>query len=157
MKTIISLIILLILLCPSQLHRTAEAQYTKTTLLSDGEIKSLASEISGLVAKDTVTELSRHHRVQASSGFSHAAQFIASKAKQYGLEQVEIERYPADGEKTYYTLKSTPGWEAERGQMWEAEPRKIKIADYDEMRVALADYSQSADVTAPLVERRRGD
>lgn len=152
MRIIVSLIILLILLCPSPLDRTAEAQHTKTPLLSDAEIRALASEISGLVAKDTIIELSRHHRVQASSGFSHAAQFIASKAKQYGLEQVEIERYPADGEKTYYTLKSTPGWDAERGQMWEVEPGKTKIADYDEMRVALADYSQSADVTAPLID-----
>ena len=168
MRKILSLIALLILLCPfdiyssataqraeaqrSDARRSVESQYTKTPLLSDGEIKALASEISGLIAKDTVTELARHHRVQASSGFSHAAQFIASKAKEYGLEQVEIERYPADGEKTYYTLKSTPGWEAERGQMWEVEPRKTKIADYDEMRVALADYSQSADLTAPLID-----
>ncbi|HEX5736078.1 MAG TPA: DUF4910 domain-containing protein [Blastocatellia bacterium] len=152
MRIIVSLIILLILLCPWPLDRAAEAQHTKTPLLSDAEIRALASEISGLVAKDTIIELSRHHRVQASSGFSHAAQFIASKAKEYGLEQVAIERYPADGEKTYYTLKSTPGWDAERGQMWEVEPRKTKIADYDEMRVALADYSQSADVTAPLID-----
>jgi aminopeptidase YwaD len=156
MRKIVSLIVLLILLCPLQqavvAERPPEAQYTKTPLLSDAEIKALSSEISGLVAKDTIIELSRHHRVQASSGFSHAAQFIASKAKEYGLEQVAIERYPADGEKTYYTLKSTPGWEAERGQIWEVEPGKAKIADYDEMRVALADYSRSADVTAPLID-----
>lgn len=158
MRKIVSLFALLILLCPLHLEpaalaqRPAEAQYTKTTLLSDGDIKALASEISGLVAKDTVVELSRHHRVQASSGFSNAAQFIASKAKEYGLEQVEIERYPADGERTYYTLKSTPGWEVERGQLWEMEPGKTKIADYDEMRVALADYSQTSDVTAVLVD-----
>ncbi len=163
MRKIVSLLVLLILLCPlhsnpaaAPAQRPVEAQYTKTTLLSDGEIKALAAEISGLVAKDTVVELSRHHRVQASSGFSNAAQFIASKAKEYGLEQVEIERYPADGEKTYYTLKSTPGWEVERGQLWETEPGKTKLADYDEMRVALADYSQSADVTTSLVQCRRG-
>jgi hypothetical protein len=154
MRKVVSLFALLILLCPphANLAAQAQAQYTKTPLLSDGEIKALAAEISGLVAKDTVVELSRHHRVQASSGFSQAAQFIASKAKEYGLEQVEIERYPADGEKTYYTLKSTPGWEAERGQLWEVGPTKTKVADYDEMRVALADYSQTADVTASLLD-----
>src|SRR6185503_20407554 len=117
-------------------------QYNKTALLTDREITALAAEINGLIAKDTVIELARNHRVQASIGFSHAAQYIASKAKEYGLEQVEIERFPADGQKTYYTLRSTPGWEAAGGELWE---NKTKVADYDEMRVALADYSRSAD------------
>jgi hypothetical protein len=137
-------------------QRSTETLHSKTPLLSDSDVRSLAGEISGIIAKDTVIELARHHRVQASSGFSHAAQYIAARAKEYGLEQVEIEHFPADGEKTYYTLKSTPGWEASRGQLWETEPRRAKIADYDEMRVALADYSQTADVTAPLVDVGQG-
>src|SRR5438552_2694597 len=132
--------------------QSREKQFTKTTLLSDKEVAALSAEISGVIAKDTVTELARHHRVQASSGFSQAAAYIASKAKEYGLEQVQIERFPADGQKTYYTLKSTPGWEAERAELWETEPRMTKIADMGEMRVALADYSRSADVTGSLID-----
>jgi hypothetical protein len=129
-----------------------EAGYTRTSLLSDKEIAALGAEINGLIAKDTVTELARYHRVQASAGFSRAAQYIASKANEYGLDQVQIERFPADGRKTYYTLKSTSGWEAERAELWEVEPRKPQVGDWEEMRVALADYSQSADVTAALVD-----
>ena len=131
---------------------SGEPGFTKTSLLSDKEITALGAEINGAIAKDTVTELSRHHRVQASSGFSRAAQYVASKAKEYGLDHVQIERFLADGQKTYYTLKSTPGWEAEHAELWEIEPRKAKVADWEEMRVALADYSQSADVTALLVD-----
>src|SRR6185295_8033592 len=96
--------------------------------------------------------LARSHRVQASSGFSRAAEYIAAKAKQYGLDQVQIERFPADGEKTYHTLKSAPGWEAQTGELWEIEPTRTRIADWDEMRVALADYSQSANATTTLVD-----
>lgn len=129
-----------------------EARYTKTALLSDKEVVALAQEINGSIAKDTITELARYHRVQASSGFSRAAEYIASKAKEYGLEQVQVERFPADGQKTYYTLKSTPGWEVRGAELWETAPRRVKVADYDEMRVALADYSQTADVSAPLVD-----
>lgn len=136
----------------SAVGQSPEPGYTKTSLLSDKEIAALAGEINGAIAKDTVTELSRYHRVQASSGFSRAAEFIASKAKEYGLDQVHIERFPADGQRTYYTLKSTPGWEAERAELWEVEPRKARVADWEEMRVALADYSQSADVKAELVD-----
>lgn len=129
-----------------------QGQFTKTSLLTDKEVAALAAEISGLIAKDTVIELARYHRVQGSSGYARAARYIADKAKEYGLEQVQIERFPADGEKTYYTLKSSPGWEAERGELWEIQPNRIKVADWDEMRVALADYSQSAEANTTLVD-----
>ncbi|HKY04481.1 MAG TPA: DUF4910 domain-containing protein, partial [Blastocatellia bacterium] len=153
------LIVFLLLNHTPALARSAHANapdngstFTKTPLLSDKEVAALGAEVSGLKAKDTVIELTRHHRVQASSGFADSARYIASKAKEYGLEQVEIHRYVADGRKTYHTLRSTPGWEAERGQIFEVEPRRVKLGDYDEMRVALADYSQSAEVTAQLVD-----
>jgi aminopeptidase YwaD len=157
MKRLPSLVALSLLLiqgiAPANLAADSEdSSYTRTPLLSDKEVAALGSEISGLMAKDTVNELARFHRVQASPGFSRAAEYVAEKAKEYGLEQVQIERFPADGEKTYLTLKSTPGWDAERAELWEIEPNRSKIADYEEMRVALADYSQSADVTAPLVD-----
>ena len=128
-------------------------------LLPERQILSIASEINGLIAKDTVEQLSRFHRVQASSGYDSAARYIADKAKEYGLEQVQILKFPADGIKTYDTLKSSVGWEADLGQLWEVSPNKskVKIADYDEMRVALADYSQNADVTADLVDVGAGD
>ena len=156
MKKFVLFLLLVFLLIQSTFITAAQPasdnQFSKTSLLADKEINALAAEINGLIAKDTVAELARNHRVQASSGYAHAAQFIAAKAKEYGLEQVQIERFAADGKKTYYTLKSTPGWEATSAVLWETEPRRIKVADYDEMRVALADYSQSADVTATLVD-----
>src|SRR5205085_9836801 len=157
MKKLAGLLGLILLLNQTALVMVTTAQsrgdgFTKTSLLADKEINALAAEINGLIAKDTVAELARNHRVQASSGYAHAAEFIAAKAKEYGLEQVQVERFAADGKKTYYTLKSTPGWEATAAQLWETEPHRIKVADYDEMRVALADYSQSADVTATLVD-----
>ncbi len=152
MKRTVLLLLLFILSIQSPMVARQRSGYTKTPLLADKDITALSSEINGHIAKDHVTELARHHRVQASSGFSAAAAYIAARAKEYGLEQVQVERFAADGEKTYHTLKSTPGWEAERGQLWEMEPRKTSIADYDEMRVALADYSQTADVTAQLID-----
>lgn len=158
MKTRVVLLIAALLL--SSVPDRAQAQrskpfapgYTKTPLLADKEMEALAAELNGLIAKDTIIELSRHHRVQGSSGFASAAQFIAARARDYGLEQVNVERFAADGAKTYHTLRSTPGWEATVGELWESAPRRAKIADYEEMRVALADYSQSAEVQAALVD-----
>jgi len=124
--------------------------------LPDAQVASIGAEISGIRAKDTIIELGRRHRVQASSGYDKAAAYIAEKAKQYGLEQVQIERFPADGKKTYYTLKSSIGWDADSGKLWELSPDHRVLADYDEMPVALADYSQTADVTAELVDVGQG-
>lgn len=156
MKKFVVLPLLGLLLLQATLVATAKPPrdnpFSKTSLLSDKEVNALAAEINGMIAKDTVTELARNHRVQASSGYAQAAQFIAAKAKEYGLDQVQIERLAADGKKTYHTLKSTPGWEATSGVLWEMEPRRVKVADYEEMRVALADYSRSADVTAALID-----
>src|SRR2546422_258472 len=156
MKRIASVLILSIVLAQlfagSVAGQAQQARFTKTALLSDREVAALGAEISGVIAKDTVIELARSHRVQASSGYSRAAEYIAAKAKEYGLEQVQIERFPADGEKTYYTLKSATGWEAQSAELWETEPNKVKIADWEEMRVALADYSQSATTTTTLID-----
>jgi aminopeptidase YwaD len=127
------------------------------TLLPEREVAAIGAEINGLIAKDTVAELGRYHRVQASSGYNSAALYIAAKAKQYGLDQVQVLKFPADGAKTYYTLRSSVGWEADLGQLWEVSPKPRKVADYEEMRVALADYSQSADVTADMVDVGAGD
>src|SRR5215469_2979983 len=124
--------------------------------LPQSQVNSIAAEISGIRAKDTVVDLGRWHRVQASAGYDKAAQYVAEKAKQYGLEQVQIERFPADGKKTYYTLKSSVGWDADSGKLWELSPDHRVLADYDEMPVALADYSQTADVTAELVDVGQG-
>jgi len=156
MRKFVSIIFLFVFLIQSfaatAIAQAQQNRYTKTSLLSDKEVTALGAEISGAIAKDTVVELARSHRVQASSGYSRAAEYIASKAKDYGLEQVQIERFPADGEKTYHTLKSAPGWEAQSAELWEVEPVKSKIADWSEMRVALADYSQSANATTTLVD-----
>ncbi|MBI3652322.1 MAG: DUF4910 domain-containing protein [Acidobacteria bacterium] len=162
MKKLILLIVVAIFfaqlqpLTASAYQQATDNSYSKTALLGDKEILALGAEINGLIAKDTVTELARFHRVQASTGFLSAAEYIAAKAKEYGLEQVKIEHLVADGEKMYHTLKSTPGWDADSAVLWEVAPRKTKIADYEEMRVALADYSQSAEVTAALVDVGNG-
>ena len=58
-----------------------QVRYTKTALLSDREVTALAAEINGSIAKDTVVELSRYHRVQASSGFRTQPSMSPQKRK----------------------------------------------------------------------------
>lgn len=156
-RTRLALLPVIAALLLAMVPRGGSAAATADALLPDNQLHAIAEEINGLIAKDTIIQLGRYHRVQASSGFEQAAQFVAERAKSYGLEDVHIERFPSDGRKTYYSLKSTPAWEAESGQLWETGPKPQKIADYGAMKVALADYSQSADVTAELVNVGQGD
>jgi aminopeptidase YwaD len=128
----------------------------KTTLLSDAHLAAIVAEASGSLAKDTVVALGEMHRVQASAGFHSAAEYVAARAREYGLDEVRVESFPADGTTTYGTFRSYYGWEAESGVLDEIAPRSETIADYSKMRVALADYSNDANVEADLVDVGQG-
>src|SRR5690242_16069456 len=131
---------------------TASAQPPKTTLLPDAQLTAITAEASGSLAKDTIVALGRFHRVHASPGFHEAAEYVASKAREYGLQDVHIESFPADGKTTYNTFRSYLGWEASNGVLTEVAPRQIVIADYSKSPVALADYSNDSDITADLID-----
>ena len=124
--------------------------------MPDSQLNAIASEASGSLAKDTIVALGRFHRVHASPGFHEAAEYIAAKAREYGLEDVHIESFAADGKTTYNTFRAYLGWEAENGVLSEIAPRSQAIADYSKMRVALADYSNDANVTADLIDAAAG-
>ncbi len=128
------------------------SQTPKTSLLPDSQLAAITSEASGSLAKDTIIALGRFHRVHASPGFHEAAEYIAGKAREYGLEDVHIESFAADGKTTYNTFRSYLGWEAASGVLTEIAPHREVIADYSKMRVALADYSNNAAVTAELID-----
>lgn len=124
----------------------------KTALLPDDRLAAIVAEASAAPVKDAVATLAQWHRVQASAGFHDAAAFIAARARAYGLEDVTIHSFPADGVTRYGTFLSYLGWEATSGVLSEAGPKGATLADYSKMKVALADYSNSADVTAALVD-----
>jgi hypothetical protein len=124
----------------------------KVTLISNESLEAIRGEVSGAAAKRTVRELAQLHRVQASEGYRRAAELMKERALAYGLSAVEIETLPADGETSYRHFRAYYGWRADAGRLWEVSPRNERLGDYEEMRVALADYSQDAEVTAELVD-----
>jgi hypothetical protein len=128
------------------------ARSQKTSLLSDAQLNAIIAEASGTLAKENIAALARFHRVQASAGFHEAASYIAAKARAYGLQEVKIDSFLADGVTKYNTFRSYFGWEAEAGILSEVVPRQAVIAEYPKLRVALADYSNDADVTAELID-----
>ena len=161
---------------------SASAQ--KPPLLPEKDVAALANELSGEAAKRNLEVIATFHRQRGSRGFHSAAELVAERAREYGLSDVQILEFPADGKIFYGTQRSRPGWDAEVGELWEVnEVKEVeeakekkeksvsgersgewrvtsgekKIASYAAEPVVLAEDSESADVTAELGGRGRGD
>jgi aminopeptidase YwaD len=152
----------------------------RTPLLPEKDVAGLANELSGETAKRNLEGLARLHRQRGSAGFHAAAELVAERARAYGLSDVTILQFPADGKIFYGTQRSRPGWDAEVGELTEIpvnpatcnkekdENGKLvfntdcremivgKIASYEAMPIVLAEDSESADVTAELVDVGEG-
>ena len=113
---------------------------------------AIHAEIDGVATLETVRELSRFHRVHGSPGFADAAEHMRKKAVAAGLSAAAIEHFPADGKTKYAHFRSYYGWAPVSAVLAEVSPTPHRIAAFPDLSVALADYSQTADVTAPLVD-----
>jgi aminopeptidase YwaD len=137
----------------------------KPPLLAEKDVAAIAGEISGETAKRNLEGIARFHRQRGSKGFHEAAELVAERLRAYGLSDVAILQFPADGQIFYGTQRSRPAWDAEFAELWEVEqigsvnrasvvklwePKK-KIASYEAEQVVLAEDSESVDVTAELV------
>jgi aminopeptidase YwaD len=117
---------------------------------------AIQAAVDGGAVLETVRGLGRFHRVQGSPGFAVAAEFVRAKAEAAGLVDARIERFPADGETRYAHFRSYLGWAPQEAWLELVQPRHETLARFPELPVALADYSQDADVTADLVDVGQG-
>jgi hypothetical protein len=99
------------------LASAAEAQ--KPPLLPEKDVAALANELSGETAKRNLEGIARFHRQRGSRGFHEAAELVAERLRAYGLSDVAILQFPADGKILYGTQRSRPAWDAEEGELWE--------------------------------------
>jgi aminopeptidase YwaD len=150
-----------------------EAWAQKPPLLAEKDVAELANELSGETAKRNLEVIATFHRQRGSRGYHAAAELVAERAREYGLSDVQILDFPADGKIFYGTQRSRPAWDAEVGELWEVEEIKDakeksvsgersgewrvtsgekKIASYAAEPVLLAEDSESADVTTELVD-----
>ncbi len=157
------------------LAATAEAQ--KPPLLLEKDVAALANELSGETAKRNLEGIARFHRQRGSRGFHEAAELVAERLRAYGLSDVAILQFPADGKIFYGTQRSRPAWDAEKGELWEVAElfqehyttgrttgvtvgdkwKDVRlIGSYGAEPIVLAEESESADVTADLMDVGEG-
>jgi aminopeptidase YwaD len=139
-------------------HSTPDAAAQKPPLLSAEIVGALDQELSGETAKRNLEGITRFHRMRGSRGFHDAAELVAERARAYGLSDVQILEFPADGKIFYGTQRSRPAWDADFAELWEMREDggkwvpAARLASFDAMPVTLAEDSESADVTADLVD-----
>src|SRR6267378_5368697 len=137
----------------------AVAKGQKPPLLPEKDVAALANELSGETAKRNLEGIARFHRQRASQGFHEAAELVAERLRAYGLIDVAILQFPADGKIFYGTQRSRPAWDAEKGELEEVKEGKEvkeKIASYEAEPIVLAEDSERADVMADLVDVGEG-
>ncbi len=135
---------------------------TAADLVDESVLKSFSQEISGEAAKRNLEYIVRQHRMRGSRGYIAAAEFIADELRKYGLEDVRIEQLPADGKIFYGTQRSRPAWNAEFAELWEMRKtpqglvRESRLASWDATPLALAQDSESGEVTTFLIDVGNG-
>ncbi len=124
-----------------------------TVLLADGYFRAIRDESSGeLPLVDFRAIETRFTGFSPSKGGDQIADYLAGRLRGYGLSDVRIEGFPADGTRFFWTFLTEPAWEPEAGRLVIVEPQTQVIADYDVYRVVLGRFSRTADVTADLID-----
>ena len=162
-KFVLALIAVVISPCTLRAQKPPDALAAQQPpLLSPDIVAALDQELSGAAAKRNLEGISREHRVRGSRGFRAAAELVRDRAKAYGLTDAQILEFPADGKTFYGTQKSRLAWDADFAELWELKNKDgswkpaIRLASWDAMPVSLAEDSESADVTAELVDVGNG-
>src|SRR3954462_2317534 len=152
-----SIVSVLIVLATATLVAAAPAPGRPAeTLLDRAVLTALDEELSGAAAKDHVGRLTQLHRVPASPGFHDAIEYVSDRAKAAGLSDVHVETFPGDGTTWFGTLHGNRGWRVDAGWLDEVRPQSRRIASYEDVRLSIADNSESADVTVELVDAGAG-
>jgi hypothetical protein len=128
----------------SVLAMASAAKAQKPPLLPEKDVAALAQELSGETAKRNLEGIARFHRQRGSQGFHSAAELVAERARAYGLSDVAILQFPADGKIFYGTQRSRPAWDAQSGELWEMKEggAMVQMASYEAEPVALAEDSE---------------
>ncbi|MGQ9552000.1 MAG: DUF4910 domain-containing protein [Candidatus Bathycorpusculaceae bacterium] len=117
--------------------------------------KTVKEELSGSVAKSFVEKISGFHRIQASTMFHEAAEYVKNELLKIGLKDAAIESFPSDGAKKYWTYTSPVGWEARSAELRLLEPEDKLLARYEDTPTCLHAYSGATPpegITAEIVE-----
>ena len=133
-------------------------------MLSTGNMKGLIAvvkgELSGSKAKSFVVGLTSFHRIQGSPMMMEAAEHVADSLRSMGVDEVEIEQFPADGQTRFWTYTAVMGgWSVRSAELRLVEPEQKLLASFSDIPQSLHTYSKGTPdegVTAELIDVGKG-
>ena len=138
-KSVITCLFISVLFCLQ-----ADAQNsTYRSLLPERVMDEIIGEASGETAMSHIIEMGAYNHNRPASEYSGnflETDYVISKLKEYGLEDIIVKRYPGG---SY--------WDGISGELWEVSPGLTKLADYRDLTAMLASGSTNTDVEAELV------
>jgi len=130
--------------------------YDKTLIgpplwLSAETLQAFIEEASGELARNHFRRLKLMGGYAPSPQFREIADYMREQADAVGLEGVELEEFPSDGERYYWAFHTEPSWDAREGSLWQVAPRVKRLADFAVTPGTLARFSRSVEAEAELV------
>lgn len=145
------LVILTTLLLATLASTRSDSQ--NTSLFPPASYQAIRDEASGeLPLVDFRNISNRFTGFTPSRGGDQIAEYIAARVRDYGLSDVSVEGFPADGNTWYWAFLGEPAWDAEVGTLSMVKPHGEPLVDFTYDRAMLGRYSTSADVTTNLID-----
>ena len=114
--------------------------------------KFIKEELSGSTAKSYVAEIMRFHRIQGSTMYHEAAEYVITELQRLGLKDAVIEKYPADGKTKYWTHTSPVGWTVKSAELRILEPEEKLLCTYEDCPQSLHTFSNGTQKEGAIAE-----
>ena len=114
--------------------------------------KLVKEELSGNIAKSFVEQIARFHRIQASTMFHEAAEYVRNELIKIGLKDAAIEQFTADGKTKYWTYTSPIGWTVKSAELYLMEPEEKLIVRYEDVPTCLHAFSKATPPEGVIAE-----
>lgn len=107
-------------------------------------INQIKKAINGERALQDVREIANFHRIQASTGYRRAAEWVAARLKAEGLP-VQIHSYPANKTQWYFQYKMFQEWDVKGGWLKLVSPHEKMLADFSTNNLHICPKSYPCD------------
>jgi len=119
-------------------------------------IDVVLDEVSGKLALDWVSKISQYNRQVGTQDYHEIAQKVMEELKTYGLDELKLHKYPADGKTKTWDWVTTQSWEIKSGILRLLEPKKEIICRFQDIPMCVLGRSKSCDVIADLIDAGKG-
>lgn len=119
-------------------------------------IDEVLNEVSGKYAFDWVSKISQYNRVVGSQDYHEIIERVIKELESYGLDEIKLHKYPADGKTKTWEWIVTQSWEITSGELSLIEPKKEILCRFQDIPMCILGRSKGCDLTAELIDVGKG-